>query len=130
MNYNPDLISTSLKMVAVLTILLGGLLIILYYAKRKFVSQVGGSKGRLVRVLGNTYIGVKKHISLVEIPGSVLVLGLSNDNICLLAKIDDKEILESLRTFEGAKKVPSFADQLHKLSFRIKEHKSKSVLNS
>ena len=72
MNYDPDLISTSLKMLAVLTILLGGLLIILYYTKRKFVSQVGGSKGRLIRILGNTYIGVKKQISLVEIPGAVL----------------------------------------------------------
>jgi flagellar protein FliO/FliZ len=130
MNYNPDLITTSLKMLAFLTVLLGGLIIILYYTKRKFVSQFGGPKGRLVKVLGNTYIGVKKQVSLVEIPGSVLVLGLSSDNISLLAKIDDKEILENLRKFESVKKAPSFADQLHKLSFRFKQHKGKSLLNS
>ncbi|UCF86165.1 MAG: flagellar biosynthetic protein FliO [Desulfobacteraceae bacterium] len=130
MNYNPDLISTSLKMLAVLAILLGGLLILLYFTKRKFASQGGGLKGKLIRVLGNTYIGVKKQICLVEIPGAVLVLGLSSDNISLLAKIDDKESLESLRAFEGVKKVSSFADQLYKLSFRFKEHKSKGALNS
>ena len=117
-------------MLAVLAILLGGLLILLYFTKRKFASQGGGLKGKLIRVLGNTYIGVKKQICLVEIPGAVLVLGLSSDNISLLAKIDDKESLESLRAFEGVKKVSSFADQLYKLSFKFKEHKSKGALNS
>ena len=130
MNYNPDLISTSIRMLAVLAILLGGLLILLYFTKRKFVSQGGGSKGKLIKVLGNTHIGVKKQICLVEIPGAVLVLGLSSDNISLLAKIDDKESLESLRTFDGVKKTSSFADQLHKLSFRFKGYKSKGALYS
>ena len=122
MNYHPDLISTSLKMLIVLAILVGGLLITFYYTKRKFGKQVGGSKGKLIRVLGNTYIGVKKQISLVEIPGAVLVLGLSSDNISLLAKIDDDEILGNIKTFEEAKVLPSFSDQLQKLSSRFKGH--------
>lgn len=120
MNYHPDLISTSLKMLIVLAILVGGLLITFYYTKRKFGKQVGGSKGKLIRVLGNTYIGVKKQISLVEIPGAVLVLGLSSDNISLLAKIDDEKILGNIKTFEEAKALPSFSDQLQKLSSRFK----------
>jgi flagellar biogenesis protein FliO len=122
MNYHPDLISTSLKMLIVLAILLGGLLITFYYTKRKFGKQIGGSKGKLIRVLGNTYIGVKKQISLVEIPGAVLVLGLSSDNISLLAKIDDDEILGNIKTFEETKVLPSFSDQLQKLSSRLKGH--------
>ena len=120
MNYHPDLISTSLKMLIVLAILMGGLLITFYYTKRKFGKQVGGSKGKLIRVLGNTYIGVKKQISLVEIPGAVLVLGLSSDNISLLAKIDDEKILGNIKTFEETKVLPSFSDQLQKLSSRFK----------
>lgn len=122
MNYHPDLISTSLKMLIVLAILVGGLLITFYYTRRKFGKQIGGSKGKLIRVLGNTYIGVKKQISLVEIPGAVLVLGLSSDNISLLAKIDDDEILGNIRAFEEAKALPSFSDQLQKLSSRFKGH--------
>ncbi|OQY16049.1 MAG: hypothetical protein B6I32_04475 [Desulfobacterium sp. 4572_20] len=122
MNYHPDLIATSLKMLLVLAILLGGLLIAFYYTKRKFGKQIGGSKGKLITVLGNTYIGVKKQISLVEIPGAVLVLGLSSDNISLLAKIDDEEILENIKTFEESKVLPSFSDQLQKLSSRFKGH--------
>ena len=120
MNYHPDLISTSLKMLIVLAILVGGLLITFYYTKRKIGKQIGGSKGKLIRVLGNTYIGVKKQISLVEIPGAVLVLGLSGDNISLLAKIDDDKILGNIKSFEEAKVLPSFSDQLQKLSSRFK----------
>ena len=122
MNYHPDLISTSLKMLIVLAILVGGLLITFYYTKRKFGKQIGGSKGKLIKVLGNTYIGVKKQISLVQIPGAVLVIGLSSDNICLLAKIDDDEILGDIKTFEETKTLPSFSDQLRKLSSRFKGH--------
>jgi len=122
MNYHPDLISTSLKMLIVLTILVGGLLITFYYTKRKIGKQIGGSKGKLVRVLGNTYIGVKKQISLVEIPGAVLVLGLSGDNISLLAKIDDDKILGNIKSYEEVKGLSSFSDQLQKLSSRLKGH--------
>jgi len=122
MNYPPDLISTSLKMLIVLAVLVGGLLITFYYTKRKIGKQIGGSKGKLIRVLGNTYIGVKKQISLVEIPGAVLVLGLSGDNISLLAKIDDDTILGNIKSFEESKGLPSFSDQLQKLSSKFKGH--------
>ena len=125
MTYHPDLISTSVKMFTVLVILVGGLLIIFYYAKRKIGSQTRGSKGRLIKILGNTYIGVKKQIALVEIPGAVLVLGVSNDNISLLAKIDDDETLENLKVFEETKPFPSFSDQLQKISSRFKGHKNR-----
>ena len=125
MTYHPDLISTSVKMLTVLAILVGGLLIIFYFAKRKIGSQFRGSKGKLIKVLGNTYIGVKKQIALVEIPGAVLVLGVSNDNISLLARIDDEGTLENLKAFEGTKPLPSFSDQLQKISSRFKGHKNR-----
>jgi flagellar protein FliO/FliZ len=124
MNYQPDLISTSLRMFAALAVILGGLLIALYYTKRKFRGESTGSKGKLIRVLGNTYIGMKKHISLVEVPGSILVLGITNDNISLLTKIEDDEIVEKLLEHEGDISA-SFSEQLHRLSSKFREHKDK-----
>jgi flagellar biogenesis protein FliO len=123
MNYHPDLVSTGLKMLTALVIVLGGLLIVLYYTKRKFRNQGGGASLKLVKPLGNTYIGVKKHITLVEIPGALLVLGITAENICLLAKIEDKEILDELKTYEGERVWPSFSEQLQKLSSNLKVHK-------
>lgn len=92
MNYTPDLISTALKMTTALAIVLGGLLIFYYLTKRILKKDIGGSKDKLIRVLENSYIGVKKNISLVKVPGAVLVLGVTSDNICLLCKIKDEDI--------------------------------------
>ena len=124
MNYHPDLISTALKMLAALAVILGGLLFVFYFAKRFFKRDVGGSKEKLIRVLANSYIGVKKNISLVEVAGIVLVLGVTSDNISLLTKIEKKEILDKFKRFEGEKISPSFSDQLHELSSRFRRNRN------
>lgn len=122
MNYPPDLISSALKMLIVLGILLGGLVIALYFTKR-IMRRTGQSKGKMIRVLANSYVGVKKSISLVEVPGSVLVLGITNDNINLLAKIDDVEIVDKVTRPENDKMSWSFSDHIQKISSRYKREK-------
>lgn len=123
MNYPPDLISSALKMLIVLGILLGGLVIALYFTKR-IMRKTGQSKGKMIRVLANSYVGVKKSISLVEVPGSVLVLGITNDNINLLAKIDDVEIVDKVTRPENDKMSWSFSDHIQKISSRYKREKN------
>ena len=120
MNYHPDLITTALKMVAALAVILGGLLFAVHFAKRIFQRNNGGSKEKLIKVLANSYIGVKKNISLVEVAGTVLVLGITSDKISLLTKIEKKEILDILRNPEGEKAQLSFSNQLHELSSRFR----------
>ena len=123
MNYHPDFIWTALKMLAALGILLGALIVALYFAKRIF--KVGGNqpKERMIRVLANTYVGVKKNISLVEVPGAILVLGVTNDTISLLTKIEDDEVLNKFRESEGEKISGSFSSQLQKFSARYRRNK-------
>ena len=122
MNYSPDLISSALKMFIVLGILLGGLVIALYFTK-KIMRQTGQSKGKMIRVLENSYVGVKKSISLVEVPGAVLVLGITNNNIILLAKIDDVEIVDKVTRPENEKMSGSFLDHIQKISSLYKREK-------
>ena len=123
MNYHPDFIWTALKMLAALGILSGILIIGLYFAKRIF--KVGGhqSKGRMIRVLENTYVGVKKNISLVEVPGAILVLGVTNDAITLLTKIEDVEVINKFSGSEDEKTLGSFSSQLQKFLARYKKDK-------
>jgi len=123
MNYHPDFIWTALKMLVALGILLGVLIIALYFAKRIF--KVGGNqpKGRMIRVLANTYVGAKKNISLVEVPGAILILGITSDTISLLSKIEDDEILNKFRGYEDEKIAGSFSSQLQKFSKRYKRDK-------
>jgi len=123
MNYHPDLLSTVLKMITALVIVLGGLFIVFYFLRRTLKREVGGSSEKLIRVLASSYIGVKKNISLIEVPGSILVLGLTSDNICLLTKIEDEEILNRFKKPEEKKRSTLFSNQLNKLSSRFKEDK-------
>lgn len=127
MNYHPDLLSTVLKMITALVIVLGGLFIVFYFLRRILKRDVGGSSEKLIRVLASSYIGVKKNISLIEVPGSILVLGVTSDNICLLTKIEDEEILNRFKRPEEKKRSTSFSDQLNKLSSRFKEDKGSGI---
>ena len=126
MNYSPDLIATALRMLTALCVILGSLFMIFYFSKRVLKREGGGSKGRPIRVIASSYIGVKKNISLVQVPGAVLVLGVTGDNISLLSRIEDKEIIDEINRFQAEKTTPSFSDQLHRLSMKFKYSKNGS----
>jgi len=128
MNYAPDLFSTALKMLSALGIVLGGMFIVFYFMKRFLKRDITGSKETLIRVLASSYVGMKKNISLIEIPGAVLVVGITNDNISLLSKIEDEEILKKFSLSNDQQIQTSFSDHLQKLSSRIKaKNKNKNI---
>ncbi len=113
MNYQPDMLSASLKMFAALIFLMGGLWLFAYIAKRYFTPGFDGGD-KPVKVLANAYLGVKKSVSLVEVPGAILVLGITGDNISLLDKIEDREIIEEFKNRESVAKPLKFSDYLSK----------------
>jgi flagellar protein FliO/FliZ len=119
----PDAISTTVQMLMALAIVLGGLFVVFYFVKRFLKRDVSGSGDPLIRVIANRYIGVKKNIALVEVPGAVLVLGVSNDNISLLSKIEDPVVLDGIKQ-ETSRMTPSFADHLQRLTTRFKQTKN------
>jgi len=124
MSIYPDIIPTAIKMLTALGVVLGGMLVVYYFAKRIMKRQVGNSKGKMIKVLESSYIGVKKNISLVEIPGAILVLGITNDNISLLLKIENQETIDGYK--EDEKELLSFSDRLHQFSLKLKGIKSVS----
>jgi flagellar protein FliO/FliZ len=119
----PDMASTAFQMLTALGVVLGGLILVFYFMKRFLKKDVGGSKEQLIKVIASQYIGIKKNISIVEIPGSILVVGVSNDNISLLTKIEDKVVLDDLRQ-ENSRIAPSFSDHLQRLTGRFKQDKN------
>ena len=122
MNTAPDVLSIALQMLTALGIVLGGLLIIFYLVKRFLKRDVSGSKEQFIRVIANHYIGLKKNIALVEVPGAILVVGVSNDNISLLTKIEDQTVLDGIRQ-DRSQTTPSFSDHLQRLTAKIKTAK-------
>ena len=124
MNATPDMLATALKMLAALALVLGGLGIFFYFTKRVMRRDIGTSGGQMVRVLANQYIGLKKNIALVQIPGAILVVGIAGDSICLLTKIEDKTILDQIHDQGSGRLTPSFSDQLNKITSRFMGHRN------
>ena len=123
MNSSPDVVSGAFQMLTALGIVLGGLLLVFYFMKRYLKRDVGGSSGQLIQVIASQYIGIKKNIALVKVPGTILVVGVSNDNISMLTKIEDKEIIEAIQQ-EASGISPSFSDHLQRLTARFKSAKN------
>jgi flagellar biosynthetic protein FliO len=115
MNAAPDLLPSALKMIAALAVVLGGLFVMVHLARRYLQRTGAPGKARLVRVVASQPIGVKKAVTLVEVPGCVLVLGVSGDRIQMLTRLDDPQVLERVRSCEGAGAV-SFYDHLSKFT--------------
>jgi flagellar biogenesis protein FliO len=124
MNATPDMLATAFKMLAALGLVLGGLGVFFYFSKRIMRKSSGRARDQLIRVLANQYVGLKKNISLVEVPGALLVIGISGDSIRLLTKIEDKSILDEIQNEAPEHLSPSFSDHLNKITNRFLAHKN------
>jgi flagellar protein FliO/FliZ len=95
------------KMILGLGAVLGVLLLLIYLSKR-----AAAGKGRLsaegqVRLLTSKPIAPRKFVSLVEIGGQVLVLGVSEAQITLLDKIENREFMAKTETQQALQSEPS-----------------------
>ena len=60
----------------------------------------------------------------MEIPGAILVVGITGEQIRLLTKIDDKAVLEQIHHPEIERINPSFSDVLTKITRRLTASKN------
>ena len=88
MSAAPDMMAAGLKMIAALGVVLVMILFLLYGIRKLTTQRLNAAGGRRIRVLESHYMGLKKTISLVRVPGKVLVVGISGDRINLLDTLD------------------------------------------
>ena len=124
MNATPDMMATTFKMVAALALVLAVLGAFFYISKRVMRKDAGTAGGKMIRVLASQYIGMKKNISLVQVPGAILVVGIAGDSIRLLTRIDDPTIIEQFNDQGNERTTPSFSDHLNKLTRHFSVSKS------
>jgi flagellar biosynthetic protein FliO len=83
----PELINTGLKTFAMLFIVLGVLVLVLYIMK-KFMSPKGKGKGDLIiKIVSSLHLSPKERIEVIEISGERIVVGISPGNINFLTKL-------------------------------------------
>ena len=104
----PDFYSTAIRTFSVLFIVLAVILIGSYLAKR-FWPKGSGLMGsnQWIRVIAASYIAPKKTISLVEVAGEMLVLGLTDRQITMLTKINDEHTIGHIKKCQEKTKVKS-----------------------
>ncbi|MBW2492042.1 MAG: flagellar biosynthetic protein FliO [Deltaproteobacteria bacterium] len=102
----PELINTGLKTIAMLFIVLGVLVVVLYTMK-KFMSPKGKGKGELIiKVVSSLYLSPKERVEVIEISGERIVVGITPGNINFLTKLNGgyKEgngIVEYVENYQG-----------------------------
>ena len=92
-----DLINTGVKTIAMLFLVLGLLVCVLYFMKR-FMFKGQDPKGNiLIKVVSSLHLSPKEKIQVIEVSGERIVLGITPGNISFLTKVgsskgNEKEI--------------------------------------
>ena len=84
-----NLIGTGLRTVAMLSIVLGLLVLVLYLMKRFLFINRGVKGNLLIKILSSLHLSPKERIEVIEISGERIVLGITPGNITFLTKLDD-----------------------------------------
>jgi flagellar protein FliO/FliZ len=117
MSTTPDLTLATVKMVISLGVVLAIIWGLYRLAKKNLPVVQGSGKGKMMHVLESQYLGMKKTITMVQIPGAILVLGVGSDKVNLLSRIDDPAIIKNLTTnAANHRSVLSFKNQFQRLT--------------
>lgn len=115
MNATPEMTMTALKMVLSLGLVLGVIWGLYRFTRRSLNTGMVGSNANLIRIMASRYLGVKKSITMVQIPGAVLVLGISADKVSLLSKIEDPQLIAGMTAQDPSEPKKGFRDQLQRM---------------
>ena len=84
-----NLIGTGLRTVAMLSIVLGLLVLVLYFMKRFLFINRGAKGDLLIKILSSLHLSPKERIEVIEVSGERLVLGITPGSITFLTKLND-----------------------------------------
>ena len=84
-----NLIGTGLRTVAMLSIVLGLLVLVLYLMKRFLFINRGAKGDLLIKILSSLHLSPKERIEIIEVSGERLVLGITPGSITFLTKLND-----------------------------------------
>jgi len=85
---------------AMLSIVLGCLLVVLFLVKRFFYKRNGIGQDQIIRVLSSHHVSPKGRIVLIDVAGEKLVVGVTQENITCLGKIEQSQVARHLEKAE------------------------------
>jgi flagellar biogenesis protein FliO len=125
----PELMSMLLRLLFAAIGLFGILVVVRFMLTRS--GRIGTMVGprTLVKVISTGYIGVKKSVTMVKIPDAILVLGVTNERITLLSKIEDQALIDRICTNDTQKTSSPLSRQFHSLYLGLMGKSNKQKIN-
>ena len=127
---HPETLSLTMaifKTLGSLILVVGLMLLLLFWIRKMGLAKGGSSQEGLITVLDSQMLAPKKQVSVLEVAGAYLVVGLTEQQITLLATLDANDRLteaaHSRKTF--APLPASFASLLNKATRTISGVKKK-----
>ena len=120
----PDFIATAIKRFSALLLVLGIFMGLFYLLRRFLKRDVTGPGQKIIRIIDRSYIGVKKSVTLVEVPGKILVLGVTSDRISLLTHIEDPDSIEQIKESSASGAPLSFSNHLSRLLTNVRDSRT------
>jgi len=122
-----SLTTTIFKTLGSLILVVGLMLLLLFWIRKMGLVRVGSRQEDLITVLDSQMLAPKKQVSVLEVAGAYLVVGLTEQKITLLATLDANDRLTEAA---HSRKTPSaldasFASLLNKASQGISGLKQK-----
>ena len=84
-----NLVSTGFKAIAMLCLVLGLLIVVLYLMKRFFFLRRKKEGNLFIKILASMALSPKQRIEVIEIMGEKIVLGVTPESIRFLTKLSD-----------------------------------------
>jgi flagellar protein FliO/FliZ len=84
-----NLLSTGLKAIAMLCIVLGLIIVVLYLMKRFLLSGRKAEGNFFMKTLTSMHLSPKQRIEVIEVLGEKIVVGITPGSISFLTKLSD-----------------------------------------
>jgi flagellar protein FliO/FliZ len=97
-----------LKTLAMLSIVLGCLIIVLFIVKRFFYKRNGMGQDRIIKVLSSHHISPKGRIVLIDVAGEKILVGVTSENITRLGKLEHAQTISRLEKAAPSEKRRGF----------------------
>ncbi len=117
---NSSLFWAICKVIGSLSVVVGLMILLIYFIKKSGITQGISTQGSLIKVLETKMVAPKKYIAIVEVAGKCLALGVTEQNINLLTNLDDS-VSEQMKTEGTDKPSTSFAKLLNNVKASMKK---------
>ncbi|MBU0484020.1 MAG: flagellar biosynthetic protein FliO [Proteobacteria bacterium] len=114
-----SLFGAIMKVTGALAIVVGLMMLVIWLIKKAGLGQGSSQHGSLISILDTRMIAPKKYVAVLDIAGEFVVVGITDQNINLLSKLDKITLPEKPAEKTGAK-TASFSGLLDRAAKHLK----------